>query len=73
LDPEATYSEEPGGSRIDLDSRRVFERLHVESTELVDVPRVADVVAFKCLEAVRAWFGHLCNREGTFPWRAELL
>jgi hypothetical protein len=73
LDLEATYSEEPGGRRIDLDSRRVVERLRVESTELVDVPRVADVGAFKCLEAVRAWFGHLCNREGTFPWRVELV
>jgi hypothetical protein len=38
LDLEATYSEEPGGRRIDLDSRRVVERLRVESTELVDVP-----------------------------------
>jgi hypothetical protein len=36
---------------------RVVERLRVESTELVDVPRV--VVAFKYLEAVRAWSGHL--------------
>jgi hypothetical protein len=30
MDLEAAYSEEPGGSRIDLDSRRVVERLHVE-------------------------------------------
>jgi hypothetical protein len=56
-----------------LDSRRVVERLRVESTELVDVPRVVDVVSFKCPEAIRAWSGHLCNREGTFPWRAELV
>jgi hypothetical protein len=52
LDPEAAYSREPSGSRIDLDSRRVVERLRVESTELVDVPRIADVVAFKCLKTV---------------------
>jgi hypothetical protein len=45
-------------SRLDLDSG-VVERLRVESTELVNIPRVADVVTFKCLEAVRAWFGHL--------------
>jgi hypothetical protein len=38
LDPEAAYSEEPNSSRIDLDCRRVVERLHVESTDLVDVP-----------------------------------
>jgi hypothetical protein len=37
----------------------VVERLRVESTELVDVPRVADFIAFKCLEAVGAWSGHL--------------
>jgi hypothetical protein len=73
LDPEAAYSEEPGGSCIDLDFWRVVERLRIESTELVDVPRADDVVAFKCLEAVRAWSGHLCNREWTFPWRAELV
>jgi hypothetical protein len=48
-------------------------RLGVESTELVDIPRVADVFAFKSLETVGAWSGHLCNREGTFPWRAELV
>jgi hypothetical protein len=30
----------------------VVERLLVESIELVDISRVADVVAFKCLEAV---------------------
>jgi hypothetical protein len=48
-------------------------RLGVESTELVDIPRVADVFAFKGLEAVRAWSGHLFNCEGTFPWRAELM
>jgi hypothetical protein len=40
--------------------------------ELVDIPRVVDVFAFKCLEAVR-WSGHLCDYEGTFPWRAELV
>jgi hypothetical protein len=38
---------------------RVVERLRVETTKLVDVPRVADVVAFKFLEAVGAWSGHL--------------
>jgi hypothetical protein len=68
LDPEAAYSEGPGSSHIDLDSWRVVERLRVESIELVDVPRVADVVAFNCLEEVQAWFGHLCNREGTLLW-----
>jgi hypothetical protein len=47
-------------------------RLGVESTELVDIPRVADIFTFKGLEAVGAWTGHLCNCEGTFPWRAEL-
>jgi hypothetical protein len=52
LDPKAAYSKEPDGSRIDMDSRRVVERLRVESTELVDVPRVADVVSLKCLEAI---------------------
>jgi hypothetical protein len=46
-------------------------RLGVESTELVDIPRVADVFAFKRLEAVGAWSGHHCNCEGTFPGRAE--
>jgi hypothetical protein len=30
----------------------VVERLCIESTELVDVPRVVDVVVFKCLEVV---------------------
>jgi hypothetical protein len=39
----------------------------------VDVSRVVDVFAFKSLEAVGAWSGHLCNCEGTFPWRAELV
>jgi hypothetical protein len=48
-------------------------RLCVEPIELVDVPRIADVFAFKRLEAIRAWSGHLCNCEGTFPWRAELV
>jgi hypothetical protein len=38
LDPEAAYSEGPSSSHIDLDSRRVVERLRVELTELVDVP-----------------------------------
>jgi hypothetical protein len=52
---------------------RVVERLGVESTELVDIPRVADVFTFKHLEAVGAWSGHLCNCEGTFPWRAKLV
>jgi hypothetical protein len=51
LDLETAYGEEPRSSRIDLDPEEV-ERLHVESTEPVDIPRVADVVAFKCLEAV---------------------
>jgi hypothetical protein len=40
---------------------------------LIDIPQVADVFAFKGLEAVGAWSGHLCNCEGTFPWRAELV
>jgi hypothetical protein len=53
LDPEAAYSEGLGSSRVDL-SPRVVERLCVESTKLVGVPRVADVFAFKCLEAIRA-------------------
>jgi hypothetical protein len=48
-------------------------RLRVEPIELVDVPRVADVFAFKRLEAIRAWSGDLCNYEGTFSWRAELV
>jgi hypothetical protein len=48
-------------------------RLGVESTKLVDIPRVADVFAFKRLEAVGAWSGHLCDCEGTFPRRAELV
>jgi hypothetical protein len=39
----------------------------------VVVPRVVDVFAFKCLEAVGAWSGHLCNCEGTFPGRAEIV
>jgi hypothetical protein len=52
---------------------RVVGRLRVEPTALVNVPRVADVFAFECLEAVGAWSGHLCNCEGTFPWRAELV
>jgi hypothetical protein len=73
LDPEAAYSKEPSSSRIDLDSWWVVERLHVELTELVDVPRAADVVTFKCLEAVQAWSNHHCNREGTLPWQAELV
>jgi hypothetical protein len=63
----------PVDSRIDLDSQRVVERLRIESTKLVNVPRLADVVAFKRLEAIRAWSSHLCNREGTFPRRAELV
>jgi hypothetical protein len=58
LDQEAAYGEKPKSSRIDLDPR-VVERLHVESTELVDVPQVTDVVAFKCLEVVGTWSGHL--------------
>jgi hypothetical protein len=69
---QAAYGEGPWGSRVDL-SPRVVRRLGLESTELVDVPRVADVVTFKCLETIRAWSGHLCNCEGTFPWRAELV
>jgi hypothetical protein len=60
LDLEAACSGEPRSSRIDLDPE-VVERLRVESTELVDVPRVADVVAFKCLEEVGAWSSHLCD------------
>jgi hypothetical protein len=40
---------------------RVVERLRVKSTELVDVPQVADVVSFKCLEAIGAWSSHLCD------------
>jgi hypothetical protein len=56
MDLEAAYGGGPGNSRLDLDPG-VVERLRVESTELVDIPRVADVVAFKCLEAVRAWSG----------------
>jgi hypothetical protein len=51
----------------------VVERLGVESTELVDIPRVADVFAFKSLEAVGAWSGQLYYCERTFPWRAELV
>jgi hypothetical protein len=31
---------------------KVVKRLRVESTELVDVPRVANVVAFECLEVI---------------------
>jgi hypothetical protein len=38
---------------------RVVDRLRIESTEQVDVPRVADVAAFKRLEVVGAWSGHL--------------
>jgi hypothetical protein len=45
---------------MDLDPK-VVERLRVESTELVDVPRVANVVALKCLEAIGAWSSHLCD------------
>jgi hypothetical protein len=48
-------------------------RLGVESTELVNIPRVADVFTFKRLEVVGAWSGHLCDFEGTFPRRAELV
>jgi hypothetical protein len=33
---------------------------------LVYVPRVVDVFAFKCLEAIRDRSGHLCNCEGPF-------
>jgi hypothetical protein len=40
---------------------------------LVDVPRVVDVFAFKCLEAVGARPCHLRNGEGTFPGGAELV
>jgi hypothetical protein len=40
---------------------------------LVDVPRVVDVFTFKRLEAVGARSGHLCNCEGTFPRRVELV
>jgi hypothetical protein len=40
---------------------------------LVDVPRVVDVFAFKCLEAVRARPSHFCNGEGPFPGGAELV
>jgi hypothetical protein len=40
---------------------------------VVDIPQVADVFTFECLEAIGAWSGHLCNCEGTFPWRAELV
>jgi hypothetical protein len=58
-------------SRADLSG--VVERLGVESTELVDIPRVVDVFTFKRLEAVGAWSGHLCDCEGTFPGRAELV
>jgi hypothetical protein len=58
LDQEAAYGKDPRSSHADLDPK-VVERLRVESTELVDVPRVADVVAFKCLEVVGAWSGHL--------------
>jgi hypothetical protein len=54
--PGGRLRREDRGSRADLDSR-VVERLCVESTELVDVLGVADVVAFKCLEAVGAWSG----------------
>jgi hypothetical protein len=39
-------------SRIDLSPWSSGERLGVESTELVDVTRIADVFAFKSLEAV---------------------
>jgi hypothetical protein len=37
----------------------VVERLRVEATKLVDVPQVADVVAFECLEAIGARSCHL--------------
>jgi hypothetical protein len=40
---------------------------------LVDVPRVVDIFAFKCLEAVGARPGHLCYGEGTFPGGTELM
>jgi hypothetical protein len=49
------------------------QEIGVESTKLVDIPRIADVFAFKGPEAVGAWSGHLGNCEGTFPWRAELV
>jgi hypothetical protein len=58
VDQEAAYGKEHGSSRTDL-GPGVVMRLRVESKELVDVPRVADIVAFKCLEAIGAWFGHL--------------
>jgi hypothetical protein len=45
----------------------------VESTELVDIPRVVDVFAFECLEAIGARPGHLCNGEGPFPGGADLV
>jgi hypothetical protein len=40
---------------------------------LVDVPRVVDVFAFKCLEVVGARPGHLSHGEGAFPGGAELV
>jgi hypothetical protein len=40
---------------------------------LVDIPRVVDVFALKCLEAVGARPGHLCDGERTFPGGAELV
>jgi hypothetical protein len=58
MDRKATYGEKLRSSHAYLDLV-VIERLCVESTELVDVPRVADLVAFKCLEAVGASSGHL--------------
>jgi hypothetical protein len=70
LDLDAAYGGEPRSSREDLDPQ-IVERLREESRELVHVPRVADVVTIKCLEAVGARSSHLCDREGTFPWRAE--
>jgi acetolactate synthase small subunit len=48
---------EPRGSRRDLDLR-VVEQLRVETTKLVDVPRVADVVTFECLETIGTRSGH---------------
>jgi hypothetical protein len=36
----------------EVDDEDIVERLCVESTELVDIPRVADVFAFKCLETI---------------------
>jgi hypothetical protein len=45
----------------------------VEPTELVNVPGVVDVFAFKYLEAVGARPSHLCDGEGTFPGGAELV